>query len=705
MKYFLFPIFLLLNNLLIAQCSLSITTKGKCSGDAIILEAILIGNIANGKKPQWVQTSGPKVTIQNDNQLKAHILPPLPTGNLGFKLIVPCEQGNTVESITNLTIYQKPDAGKDTSACGNFLIGIPPKNMDWYSLSTNHWSLAYGSIGYFVSPNEADSYILALRDTISGCEDTINIKIKCVVKVVRNNINDGLPFCIEDNVALYPKSVGVNCGKVTFQWYEFPNFNKGSVGKPIQGATDSIYHPPHDKPGTFFYKFAAITSEGCASFAAHEIRIAKNVSAGVPIPAFACQGEKRILQLRDYLIGEDSSKFQSSWRCLNTILPKETFDSKKGLVVPEKLAVGQYKFEYYITYNSCTPDTSVVTLTIRPPLLVNAGIDRALTCKDKIAILGTAQTPQNQYISKWKALGNSSIISNADVLKVNKSGTYILTVKDTLAGCEAQDTVEVKNQQMSVDFSFTTIRCNEQFGTAKATILQNGTPPINYILDKQASNNDNFEKISEGKHQIIVSDAADCRDTFNFSLIKPLPLSVDFSPKDSTLESGDTLLLKLFSSLPNTKIKAMTWFTNNQPSDKILIFQKSIKPSQDTHYQVIVESTDGCKDTATALIKVIKSSDYFAPTAFSPNNDQINDAFKIYPNPKKIIKINSFDIFDRWGNHILHQENMNQNDSNFGWDGTFRNELLSQGVYIWKAEIEFFDGKKKKLNGDFMLEL
>ncbi len=91
------------------------------------------------------------------------------------------------------------------------------------------------------------------------------------------------------------------------------------------------------------------------------------------------------------------------------------------------------------------------------------------------------------------------------------------------------------------------------------------------------------------------------------------------------------------------------------------------------------------------------------PTAFSPNDDQNNDIFKIYPNPKKVTKIINLDIYDRWGNHILHQENKNPNDIDFGWDGTFKNELSPQDVYIWTAEIEFFDGKKKKTNGDMML--
>jgi hypothetical protein len=46
---------------------------------------------------------------------------------------------------------------------------------------------------------------------------------------------------------------------------------------------------------------------------------------------------------------------------------------------------------------------------------------------------------------------------------------------------------------------------------------------------------------------------------------------------------------------------------------------------------------------------------------------------------------------------------LNPDDNNFGWDGTFKNLLSPQGVYIWSAEIAFFDGKRKKVSGDVLL--
>ncbi len=484
-------------------------------------------------------------------------------------------------------------------------------------------------------------------------------------------------------------------GKSSIPYTLLPNEKGDSIIIPSKNFIDSFH---------ISGLICIITSDkGCKGQKGIQYAVYPN-NAGKNHDVSFCKGLQKEIDLNKIDKDKDNAKYVGFWFA-EKVMHQNKIGIKTGLLKLDSLDIGEYTFKYVLYGgNPKCDDTALYKITIRPPLTANAGTDKTLNCKDKTLLLGIIQNPQNQYLSTWKSLENPSIsFPNTALLQVSKSGKYVLIIKDTLAGCEAKDTVEVKDQRMNVTFSFSPISCNEQFGTAKASIVQNGTPPISYSLDKQVFSNGNFEKISEGKHQVIVSDAADCRDTFNFSLLKPLPLSIDFSPKDTTLESGDTLLLRLLSSLPNSKIKAMTWSENKQVTDKVLIFQKNIKPSQDIQYQVIAESIDGCKDTASAIIRVIKSSDFFAPTAFSPNDDQINDIFRIYPNLKKAIKIINFDIYDRWDNHILHQENKNPNDSDFGWDGTFKNELSLQGVYIWTTEIEFFDGKRKKISGDVML--
>lgn len=72
------------------------------------------------------------------------------------------------------------------------------------------------------------------------------------------------------------------------------------------------------------------------------------------------------------------------------------------------------------------------------------------------------------------------------------------------------------------------------------------------------------------------------------------------------------------------------------------------------------------------LVKPCLNSEIFIPNAFTPNEDRINDVF--FPSGENINDINIL-IFNRWGEKLF--------DSNMGWDGTYRNELCPEGIYIY----------------------
>ena len=76
---------------------------------------------------------------------------------------------------------------------------------------------------------------------------------------------------------------------------------------------------------------------------------------------------------------------------------------------------------------------------------------------------------------------------------------------------------------------------------------------------------------------------------------------------------------------------------------------------------------------------------YF-PTAFSPNNDGVNDFFTGFSGNENVI-ITSLEIFDRWGNMVFLAEKIKANHIESGWDGYFNGKLVDPGVYVFLAEI------------------
>ena len=97
-------------------------------------------------------------------------------------------------------------------------------------------------------------------------------------------------------------------------------------------------------------------------------------------------------------------------------------------------------------------------------------------------------------------------------------------------------------------------------------------------------------------------------------------------------------------------------------------------------YWVKVSTTTGCSTSDTTLVKEVG---LLVPTAFTPNGDGKNDLFLIEGIDKNLPF--SLDIFDRWGTQVFQT-----NDPLIGWDGTFKNQLLQTGSYIWILKLTPF---------------
>lgn len=97
-------------------------------------------------------------------------------------------------------------------------------------------------------------------------------------------------------------------------------------------------------------------------------------------------------------------------------------------------------------------------------------------------------------------------------------------------------------------------------------------------------------------------------------------------------------------------------------------------PEEDILYHFTYNDNQSCSITDSIKINVI--FELWIPNTFTPNNDAKNDRFYAFSH---LIQEFEMDIFDRWGNHIFHSE-----DINYGWDGTFKGREQQEDVYVWK---------------------
>jgi len=111
----------------------------------------------------------------------------------------------------------------------------------------------------------------------------------------------------------------------------------------------------------------------------------------------------------------------------------------------------------------------------------------------------------------------------------------------------------------------------------------------------------------------------------------------------------------------------------------------------ETNYNIrliCTNSTLGCSDTLVKTLKVLDNCFIAVPTAFTPNNDGLNDF--LYPNNAIKAADLDFKVFNRWGQMVFHSRDWTKK-----WDGKINGILQSPGVFVWMLEYtNIVTGKK-----------
>jgi gliding motility-associated-like protein len=100
----------------------------------------------------------------------------------------------------------------------------------------------------------------------------------------------------------------------------------------------------------------------------------------------------------------------------------------------------------------------------------------------------------------------------------------------------------------------------------------------------------------------------------------------------------------------------------------------TVAPTETTMYTAVCTLCDGQEFSDSVTVFVVP----YIPNAFTPNNDGLNDQFRILGLPPENITKFNLEIYNRWGQSVFHST-----DITLGWDGTFNGQPCPDGEYIW----------------------
>ena len=434
--------------------------------------------------------------------------------------------------------------------------------------------------------------------------------------------------------------------------------------------------------------------------------VTTELSAGTAQAAQAfCAGSGGTVQLADLLTDADAG---GTWSVASGN-PGAAF-SPAGTLATNGLAAGTYSFTYSIGGGGgCPLSEATVSLTVNPQPSADAGTAGQLTCDTPEVGLGGSGTSTGAFSYEWTLNGN--VVATTPTFDANQAGEYTLTVFDAATGCTDSDQVLVEQSDDAPipDLLVSDISCfGQEDGFIFINEITGGTGPyVCSVNGSEFSQAKQFTNLGPGVYEIVIQDSEGCQTTVSADLTEPEELVVtligNFRAEDNTIVWGDSVELVVQASTGIDEDTDIQW------APPLLVSCDTcesnwVMPMETTQYGVTVQQGE-CSDSDNLLVVVRRDIPVFIPSGFSPNGqgEGINEVFFVQADPDVVKEITQFRVYNRWGEAVSVFNNIPVNDPNFGWDGTFRGQMMNPAVFVYVVEVLLLDGSTEVFEGDVTL--
>lgn len=262
------------------------------------------------------------------------------------------------------------------------------------------------------------------------------------------------------------------------------------------------------------------------------------------------------------------------------------------------------------------------------------------------------------------------------------AGTYNLEVTDA-NGCTVDTLNFLIDQPVQPVIQGVTAIPVSCYGVCDGQIDITGTNIASFSIDNgttfQASST--FSNLCAGIYQIAAQDVNGCTVFDNTTINTPGAVSAYYTadPQPASLFSPTVN----FTNASNGAVNYVWDFAGLGTSS---LTNPSFTFPNDTGrvYYVCLTAinTNGCTDDFCMNIIINEEFVLYAPNAFTPDGNGVNDIFYVYGNDIDPEYFTLY-IFDRWGELIY-----TSNSLSAGWDGTFKGQKVPNDVYVWRVQTQ-----------------
>lgn len=255
---------------------------------------------------------------------------------------------------------------------------------------------------------------------------------------------------------------------------------------------------------------------------------------------------------------------------------------------------------------------------------------------------------------------SQTIWSNGETeerISVNKAGVYSVT-GITAEGCKSSDTLRIAVwPKPSVELGTDSTLCA---GGSRILVAGNHAS----YLWQDGSTAPTFTVHDKGRYYVQVTDDHHCSAT------DIIDINTVLLPPSGFLKPVDSLCIyEQLRLSPRNNYQSYLWSTGAASA--------SIPVTTPGTYILQVTDSKGCTgwDTTTVVLKECLEG-FFIPSAFTPNNDKLNDFIK--PVIGAVVKEYHFVVYNRWGQVVFSTKDIHK-----GWDGSYKGVPQDAGLFMW----------------------
>ena len=256
--------------------------------------------------------------------------------------------------------------------------------------------------------------------------------------------------------------------------------------------------------------------------------------------------------------------------------------------------------------------------------------------------------------------------------KVTYKPLVIVSVSATVKGC--YNLVNFTGSPSGIQYDYLWAGPDEFTSTVQDPEILNGTPA------------------SEGIYTLTVTDngtGCEGKDTLTVTIKPVVPKPLTNITPTQTIDYGSSVQLNADNAI------YYWWMPDNGTISNRNINNPVVDPTQTTVYTVYGMDSMGCVDSAKIEVIVLTDS-IMIPSAFTPNNDGLNDVFR--PLGMKYQSLVEFSVYNRWGQRVF-----TTNNKEVGWDGTFNGVKQDMDVYNYLLIVALDDGTNRIYKGNVTL--